>query len=90
VLANRTALTQATLEQSAGHGGRGGTIVPLVIAAPPRLPFGQRLDDTFTVQNFGEFPAHYQSLGIEIDDPSGASPGLAAARAERAADRAAS
>jgi hypothetical protein len=58
-----------------GRGGRGdlgGTIVPLVIAAPPQLPSGQRLDDTFTVQNFGEFQAHYQFLGIEVDRPSGA------------------
>ncbi len=29
------------------------------------------LTDSFSVQNYGEFQAHYQSLGIEIDAPDG-------------------
>jgi hypothetical protein len=43
--------------------------VPIVIAARQPEPPGQHLTDGFTVQNAGEFPAHYQSLGIEIDPP---------------------
>ena len=31
------------------------------------------LVDTFSVQNYGEFPAHYASLGIEIEAPDGSS-----------------
>jgi hypothetical protein len=41
--------------------------VPIFIVAQQPEPSGQQLADTFTVQNFGEYPAHYQSLGIEID-----------------------
>jgi hypothetical protein len=60
-------------------GGTGGCkvvvpdgYVPLVFVPqmPDRpLPRGQRLIDTFYVQNFGEFPAHYQSLGADVEDP---------------------
>jgi len=45
--------------------------MPLVSAALEFLPPGLRLTDSFTVQNLGEYQAHYQSLGIEIDPPSG-------------------
>ena len=44
----------------------------VIVARQPEPP-GQHLTDSFTVQNSGEFPAHYQSLGIEIDPPEGAS-----------------
>jgi hypothetical protein len=47
--------------------------VPIFIVAQRPEPPGQHLTDSFTVQNFGEYPAHYQSLGIEIDPPEGAS-----------------
>jgi hypothetical protein len=32
-------------------------------------PSGQHLADTFTVQDCGESPAHYQVLGIEAERP---------------------
>lgn len=46
--------------------------MPILIAARQPEPPGQPLTDSFTVQNSGEFPAHCQSLGIEIDPPEGA------------------
>ena len=46
--------------------------VAIFIVAQQPEPPGQHLTDSFTVQNFGEYPAHYQSLGIEIDPPEGA------------------
>lgn len=46
--------------------------VPIFIGALQPEPPGQQLADSFTVQDFGEYPTHYQSLGIEIDPPEGA------------------
>jgi hypothetical protein len=46
------------------------------IATPPVLTLssqqgGFELTDSFSVQNYGEFQAHYQSLGVEIGAPEG-------------------
>ena len=49
-----------------------GAVPILIVARHPEQP-GQHLTDSFTVQNSGEYRAHYQSLGIEIDPPEGAS-----------------
>ncbi len=46
--------------------------MPIIIVAQQPEPLGQRLADSFTVQNSGEYQANYQSLGIEIDPPEGA------------------
>ena len=55
-----------------GPAGLPERAVPIFIVAQQPEPPGQQLADSFTVQNFGEYPAHYQSLGIEIDPPDGA------------------
>jgi hypothetical protein len=47
--------------------------MPVVMAAQQQQLAGRQLADTLTVQNFGEYLAHYQSRGIEIDAPDGAS-----------------
>ena len=57
---------------SNGPAGAPGGAVPIIIAAQQPEPLGQHLADSFTVQNFGEYQAHYQSLGVEIDPPEGA------------------
>ena len=49
----------------------GGGAMPIVVAPQPQQPAGRQLVDSFAVQNFGEYQAHYQSLGIEIDAPDG-------------------
>jgi hypothetical protein len=51
----------------------GGGVNPIAMAPQQQQLAGRQLADTFTVQNFGEYQAHYQSLGIEIDAPDGAS-----------------
>jgi hypothetical protein len=45
--------------------------VPILIVAQLPLPPAQRLDVSFSVQNYGEYQAHYQALGIEVDSPEG-------------------
>ena len=45
--------------------------VPIVIVAEPPLPPGQQLDVSFSVQNYGDYQAHCQALGIEVDAPDG-------------------
>ena len=45
--------------------------MPIAIAAQQQQLAGRRLVDSFAVQNFGEYQAHYQTLGIEIDAPDG-------------------
>jgi len=45
--------------------------VPIVIVAQPPLPPAQRIGISFSVRNYGEFQAHYQSLGMEVDPPGG-------------------
>src|SRR4029077_5805793 len=49
----------------------GGGAVPIAIGPQQQQLAGHKLVDSFTVQNFGEYQAHYQSLGIEIDAPNG-------------------
>jgi hypothetical protein len=49
----------------------GGGAMPIATAPQQQQLAGRQLVDTFTVQNFGEYQAHYQSLGIEIDAPDG-------------------
>ena len=56
----------------AGRAPIPGSAVPIVIEAQPPLPPFQQLGVSFSVQNYGEFQAHYQSLGIEVDPPEGA------------------
>ena len=41
----------------------------ILMAAQQQQTIGDLLVDTYSVQNYGEFPAHYASLGIEIDAP---------------------
>ena len=41
----------------------------ILMVAQQQQAMGDLLVDTFSVQNYGEFPAHYASLGIEIDAP---------------------
>jgi hypothetical protein len=56
-------------------------VVPIVIAAQqPQRP-GQHLVDSFTAENYGDYQAHYQSMGIEIDSPEGGPAFYAAAAA---------
>jgi hypothetical protein len=43
----------------------------ILMVAQQQQAMGDLLVDTFSVQNYGEFPAHYASLGIEIDAPDG-------------------
>jgi hypothetical protein len=51
----------------------GGTPPATLVFAPqPTQTPGAQLTDSYTVQNMGEWQAHYQSLGIEIDGPAGA------------------
>jgi hypothetical protein len=44
---------------------------PIAIAPQQQQLAGRQLVDSFEVQNFGDYQAHYQSLGIEIDAPDG-------------------
>jgi hypothetical protein len=44
----------------------------LTFSPKPQQLAGNQLTDSFIVQNIGEYPAHYQILGIEIDAPGGA------------------
>jgi hypothetical protein len=43
----------------------------IVMVAQQQQAIGEVLVDTYSVQNYGEFPAHYASLGIEIFAPDG-------------------
>lgn len=48
--------------------------MPIAITPQQQQLAGRRLVDSFAVHNFGEYQAHYQTVGIEIDAPdSGAS-----------------
>jgi hypothetical protein len=68
------AASGATRARARGNpAGAPESSVPILIVALQPEPPGQHLTDSFTVQNFGEFQAHYQSLGIEIDTPQGTS-----------------
>jgi len=48
---------------------RGATSV--AIAPQQQQLAGQQLTDTFTVRNVGEYQAHYQAVGVEVDAPDG-------------------
>ncbi|HTW78232.1 MAG TPA: hypothetical protein VME23_01685 [Terracidiphilus sp.] len=48
-----------------------GPIINAPVAADPAIVPGSQLTDIFVVKNIGEFQAHYESLGIEIDAPGG-------------------
>jgi hypothetical protein len=72
ILVPATAIGRVRVRASGIPAGVPEGTVPIVIAARQPEPPGQHLTDSFTVQNSGEFPAHYQSLGIEIDPPEGA------------------
>ena len=54
---------------SARPSSAGGAMPLIAIAPQQRQLVGRRLVDSFTVQNFGEYQAHYRTLGIEIDAP---------------------
>ena len=41
------------------------------MVAQQQQAMGDALIDAFSVQNYGEFPAHYASLGVEIFAPDG-------------------
>jgi hypothetical protein len=41
----------------------------ILMVAQQQQAMGDTLVDTYSVQNYGEFPAHYASLGVEIDAP---------------------
>jgi hypothetical protein len=43
----------------------------IVMMAQQQQAIGEVLVDAFSVQNYGEFPAHYASLGVEIFAPDG-------------------
>jgi hypothetical protein len=68
-------LVPATASFGVGARMRSGTSqpptgpVPILIVAPKPEQHGQHLTDTYTVQNFGEYPAHFRTLGVEIDSP---------------------
>jgi hypothetical protein len=44
----------------------------LIFNPQPTQAPGAQLTDSFSVKNIGEYQAHYESLGIEIDAPGGA------------------
>jgi hypothetical protein len=56
------------------------TFNQILMAAQQIQRIGDTLGDNFSVQNYGEFPAHYASLGVEIEGP-GASDSFALAPA---------
>ena len=49
----------------------GARLNQILMVAQQQQAMGDLLVDTYSVQNYGEFPAHYASLGIEIDAPDG-------------------
>jgi hypothetical protein len=61
----------ARIKGGSAGASRGGGAMPIAIAPQQQQLAGRELVDSFAVQNFGEYQAHYQSLGIEIDAPDG-------------------
>jgi hypothetical protein len=57
--------------RSAGAPSADGAMPMIAIVPQQQQLVRRRLVDSFMVQNFGEYRAHYQSLGIEIDAPDG-------------------
>ncbi|MEO6800584.1 MAG: DUF5050 domain-containing protein [Rhodanobacter sp.] len=43
----------------------------ILMVAQQQQAIGDALVDTYSVQNYGEFSAHYASLGIEVEAPGG-------------------
>jgi len=70
----------AGLAQTPAGNSRAASAASIVIAAQQVQPLGGTLGDSFSLQNYGEFPAHYASLGVEIEGP-GTSDSLALAPA---------
>jgi hypothetical protein len=52
-------------------GAPGARLNQILMVAQQQQAMGDLLVDTYSVQNYGEFPAHYASLAIEIDAPDG-------------------
>ncbi|MGI5518820.1 hypothetical protein [Streptomyces sp. CA-106131] len=62
---------QARIKGRSAGASPGGGVIPIAIAPQQQQLVGRRLVDSFAVQNLGEYQAHYQSLGIEVDAPDG-------------------
>jgi hypothetical protein len=63
--------TTAKMASRPRPGAPGARPNQIVMVAQQEQAMGDLLVDTYSVQNYGEFPAHYSSLGIEIDAPDG-------------------
>jgi hypothetical protein len=63
--------TTAKMDSRPRPGSPGARLNQILMVAQQQQAMGDLLVDTYSVQNYGEFPAHYASLGIEIDAPDG-------------------
>jgi len=63
--------TAATMASRSRPGSLRAGLSQIVMMAQQQQAIGNALVDTYSVQNYGEFPAHYSSLGIEIFAPDG-------------------
>jgi len=63
--------TTAKMDSRRRPGSPGARLNQILMVAQQQQAMGDLLVDTYSVQNYGEFPAHYASLGIEIDAPDG-------------------
>ncbi len=63
--------TTAKMDSRPRPGSPRARLNQILMVAQQQQPIGNLLVDTYSVQNYGEFPAHYASLGIEIDAPDG-------------------
>jgi hypothetical protein len=61
----------ATMASRSRPGSQAAGLNQIVMVAQQQQAIGDVLVDTYSVQNYGEFPAHYASLGIEIFAPDG-------------------
>ena len=72
VMAPIVALPGIPMRINGGSADASPTGATLITTVPQQQQLvGRHLVDTFAVQNFGEFQAHYRSLGVEIDAPDG-------------------
>jgi hypothetical protein len=64
--------TAETTASRARPGSLAAGLNQIVMVAQQQQAIGEVLVDAYSVQNYGEFPAHYASLGVEIFAPDGA------------------
>lgn len=71
VVTGPISVSAASIASRSRPGSVAAGLNQIVMVAQQQQAIGDVLVDTYSVQNYGEFPAHYASLGIEIFAPDG-------------------